>query len=463
MKVLLAGESFITTENHTKGFDFATLGRYEPVGEPFVRTLEGLGMEVTWLPNHIAQLSFPDTVEALAPYDVVILSDITSNTLLLHPDMMFKCQIKGNRLLALREYVLQGGGLLMIGGYMSFCGFEGKARYGMTPLADVLPVKIMNYDDRIDSPEGVSPVIVDKSHPLVKGIEEPWPQVPGLQLPGGAAGHSGGGEDQGLCCAGRGRVRQGDGRWRPPSIACRTGRSRRSWSGSAIRCCGRTSSSGLRTSRKGVRRGLIVINIDLNSTPAREAAASGEVLRSAVVRPGPLQQQLIDAGPMDSKAGDQGRGLPGPAAAQGLSKVEYGYCMMEDGTGYLAVYTTYPNCTPEMLGWWFRWLNVHTKGMPEGQGNLKYKIWNPADHWDHGFINGKDKWGGIYTVESLDLGQGEEMVYTIRHAVDLRDYGLTEEREQALNAAGCWVDCAYESFHSAGSVPHADPGHPSHA
>jgi len=179
MKILLAGESFITTENHTKGFDFATLGRYEPVGEPFVRTLEDLGMEVTWLPNHIAQLSFPDTVEALTPYDVVILSDITSNTLLLHPDMMFKCEIKGNRLLALKEYVLQGGGLLMIGGYMSFCGLEGKARYGMTPLADVLPVKIMNYDDRIDSPEGVAPVIVDAGHPLMKGIFEPWPRYLG--------------------------------------------------------------------------------------------------------------------------------------------------------------------------------------------------------------------------------------------------------------------------------------------
>lgn len=179
MKVLLAGESFITTENHTKGFDFATLGRYEAVGEPFVKTLEGLGMEVEWLPNHIAQLSFPDTVEALAPYDVVILSDITSNTLLLHPDMVFKLEIKGNRLQALKEYVLQGGGLLMIGGYMSFCGFEGKARYGMTPLADVLPVKIMNYDDRIDSPEGVSPVIVDEGHPLMKGVEEPWPRYLG--------------------------------------------------------------------------------------------------------------------------------------------------------------------------------------------------------------------------------------------------------------------------------------------
>lgn len=179
MKILLAGESFITTENHTKGFDFATLGRYEEVGAPFVKTLQDIGMDVTHLPNHIALTKFPETAKELSAYDVVILSDIGSNTLLLDPEMVFKCVIKGNRLLALKEYVLQGGGLLMIGGYFSFCGFEGKARYGMTPVADVLPVKIMNYDDRIDSPEGVSPVIVDRNHPIVKGIEEPWPRYLG--------------------------------------------------------------------------------------------------------------------------------------------------------------------------------------------------------------------------------------------------------------------------------------------
>lgn len=179
MKILLAGESFMVTENHTKGFDYATLGRYEEVGTPFVETLQKLGMDVTHLPNHIAQLRFPDSTEELKKFDVVILSDITSNTLLLHPDMMFKYEIKGNRLEAIKEYVLQGGGLLMIGGYMSYCGFNGCARYGMTPLKDVLPVKIMNFDDRMDTPEGVSPTITMPNHPIMNGIKEPWPRYLG--------------------------------------------------------------------------------------------------------------------------------------------------------------------------------------------------------------------------------------------------------------------------------------------
>jgi hypothetical protein len=164
--------------------------------------------------------------------------------------------------------------------------------------------------------------------------------------------------------------------------------------------------------------------------------------------PGPREQQILDAGPTDPKLAIKAENFLDLLHPTDYQKVEYGYCMMEDGTGYLAVYTTYPNCTPEMLGWWFRWLNVHTKGMPKDKGNLKYKIWNPADHYDHGFINGKDKHGGIYTVESLDLGQGEPMVYTVRHPLNPRDFGLSEEREKELRAAGCWIDCCYESFHS---------------
>ena len=179
MKVLLAGESWITEEGHTKGFDHVTLCRYEEPGIPFIKTLEGLGMEVTHYPNHLAQKYFPETAAELAQYDAVILSDITSNTLLLDPDMMFNCHIHGNRLEAIRQYVEQGGGFVMIGGYMSFAGINGCARYNMTPLRDVIPVKIMNYDDRIDTPQGVAPVITKPEHPILNGVESPWPRYLG--------------------------------------------------------------------------------------------------------------------------------------------------------------------------------------------------------------------------------------------------------------------------------------------
>lgn len=170
---------------------------------------------------------------------------------------------------------------------------------------------------------------------------------------------------------------------------------------------------------------------------------------------GPREQEIIDfACPFDPGLAIKAENFLDLLQPIGYQKMEYGYCVMPDGSGYIATYTVYPGtCTPKMLAWWFRWLNIYSKSMPEGKGNLKYKIWNPADHYDHGFINGKDKTDGIYTVETLDLGQGESLVYTIRHPFNLKDYGLADELERELNGAGCWIDCAWESFHT------VDPSH----
>jgi hypothetical protein len=168
--------------------------------------------------------------------------------------------------------------------------------------------------------------------------------------------------------------------------------------------------------------------------------------------PAPLQQQILDAGPMDPKLAIKAEDWLTLLKPTEYNPVEYGYCMMEDGTGYVAMYSVYTNgCEPKMLAWWFRWLNIPPKNQPfgpTGLDNIKYKIWCPPDHIGHGFVNSKDKWGGIWTLESLDLGQGDQKAYTIRHPFDLKDYGLTVEKERELKDAGCWVDCAYETFHT---------------
>lgn len=168
--------------------------------------------------------------------------------------------------------------------------------------------------------------------------------------------------------------------------------------------------------------------------------------------PAPRERELIErACPIDPKLALEAGNWLDLLKTDGYNDCEFGYCMMPDGTGYIANYTTYPNCTPQMLAWWFRWLNVPTEMQPRGPlgfDNLKYKLWNPADHVGHGFVNGKDKWDGIWTVESLDLGAGEPKRYTIRHPVDLKKFGLTDEKEAELHAAGCFVDCSYITFYT---------------
>lgn len=178
-RILIAGESWTVHSIHQKGFDSFTTTEYaEGVG--WLRAaLEGAGWEVTYQPAHVAAQAFPATAKELAAYDCVVLSDIGSNTLLLNPDTFFRFKSLPNRLEALRDYVVGGGGLVMVGGYMTFQGIDAKARYHGTPVEDVLPVTISPHDDRLEAPQGAAPRVLLKGHPIVAGIGGKWPALLG--------------------------------------------------------------------------------------------------------------------------------------------------------------------------------------------------------------------------------------------------------------------------------------------
>ncbi len=96
---------------------------------------------------------------ALQPYSAVMLSDIGSNTLLLHPDTFDRSVPMPDRLAAIRDYVAGGGGLVMVGGYLTFQGIDGRARWAGTPVEAALPVRMLTVDDRVEAPSGVEPVV----------------------------------------------------------------------------------------------------------------------------------------------------------------------------------------------------------------------------------------------------------------------------------------------------------------
>lgn len=85
----------------------------------------------------------------------------------------------------------------------------------------------------------------------------------------------------------------------------------------------------------------------------------------------PEKYQQVLAGPMDpSKAlkFQDRNDLFKPGYLEG----EFGYCVMPDGTGYVANLTKMPGVTAEMFDWWFAW---------HGLDNLRYTIWDPEDHY----------------------------------------------------------------------------------
>lgn len=180
-RILFAGESWVSTATHINGFDQFSTAAYHTGAEPFLKAMAGSGFEIVFMPAHQAQLDFPQTLEALGAFDAVILSDIGSNTLLLHPDTSTRNKPTPNRLRLLKEYVAQGGGLMMFGGYCSFQGFQGAARYHKTPIEEILPVQCLPYDDRVETPESFKPVVVPgENHPILSGIDLDWPYLLGF-------------------------------------------------------------------------------------------------------------------------------------------------------------------------------------------------------------------------------------------------------------------------------------------
>jgi uncharacterized membrane protein len=179
-RILLAGESWSVTSIHTKGFDSFTTVEYAEGADRLLEALRGAGHDVTFMPSHVAARAFPATAEALGDYDAVLLSDIGANTLLIPPSTFARGERHPNRLEALREWTRSGGGLAMIGGYLSFQGIEAKANYRNTALADLLPVEREPGDDREECPQGVQPRSPG-AHPLVAGLEGDWPAILGYQ------------------------------------------------------------------------------------------------------------------------------------------------------------------------------------------------------------------------------------------------------------------------------------------
>lgn len=176
MKILFVGESWVVHMIHTKGYDSFTSTKYEEGATYLLSCLRKEGIEVTYMPAHEVQVRFPQSLEELKAYDAIVISDVGANTFLLQNPTFYQMQIIQSALDNIKQYVEEGGGLLMVGGYLTFMGIEGKANYTNTVLAEVLPVIMQSGDDRVEMPSGFSPAIA-KEHPLA-GYGE-WPKLLG--------------------------------------------------------------------------------------------------------------------------------------------------------------------------------------------------------------------------------------------------------------------------------------------
>jgi len=169
----------------------------------------------------------------------------------------------------------------------------------------------------------------------------------------------------------------------------------------------------------------------------------------------PLQQQIIDAGPMDPNDALPVQNWLELLTEPGVyRKVNFGYCMMPDGSGFYIEYTRVPNMDPKMKRWYMNFINYRSKNMPKDQGNLRYKLWMPMDHWDRGPADGVDPKNGTYTIGSLDQGKTKrwEHAKEFVHRIDLQASGADATEIKRLEDMGCRISAGWEDFEN-------EPGH----
>lgn len=177
-RILLVGETVFRIHTHYKGFAAYETAYVSMTLDQFTGRFAEADFAFTFMPNHEVSLRFPSSLEEMRKFDAIVISDAPADSFLLHPDSLAGA-VRPNRLRLIGDYVRAGGGFAMIGGWMSYGGFHGKAHYAYSPLADFLPVEIAPWDDRMETPEGVHPVAAVGGHPILSGLPADWPDFLG--------------------------------------------------------------------------------------------------------------------------------------------------------------------------------------------------------------------------------------------------------------------------------------------
>jgi len=176
-KVLLAGETWISEATHYKGFDSFQSVTFHSGADDYIAALSAHGITVDHMPAHDIPQRFPTTAAELSAYDVIVLSDIGANSFQLPPETWLEGKSSPDRLQVLADWVRSGGALMMAGGYLSFQGFQARANFARSAIADVLPVTMSDYDDRVEASAGAAVAgstnelgaLIDSSAPVLLG------------------------------------------------------------------------------------------------------------------------------------------------------------------------------------------------------------------------------------------------------------------------------------------------------
>ncbi len=153
------------------------LSKDEAIDELFrlLRAVDGLEWDYPRAPSGLARYVRPRGDEAASPYPgpqgyrLVIVDELPNG----------RRSLPAGYLERLRDWVADGGSLLMVGGWYAFGGRDGRGGYDETPLEAILPVEILGDDDfrfgrfALESAPGAPPTVAALAWgraPIVGGL-----------------------------------------------------------------------------------------------------------------------------------------------------------------------------------------------------------------------------------------------------------------------------------------------------
>ena len=176
--VFHVGPTFIETPFGTETKD-ADMHFY---GEKMTEALEQ-EVDVTPLSNWELYRLEPGKLESYLDESVaLVISDVEAKCFHLYPSFFDRARREQrvvtfpDRLMAIKNWIDNGGGLMMLGGWLSFSGVQSRSGWGRSVLQEALPVNCLLMEDLVESSAGFTAEVVDAEHPAVKGL--PWDTFP---------------------------------------------------------------------------------------------------------------------------------------------------------------------------------------------------------------------------------------------------------------------------------------------
>ena len=174
ISVLYVGDSEVVLNRYLVGADVIEQSYFNDNGRWFREAMASEPtIEVRHITPHGVAVEFPATLNELQNYDVVIFSDVGYNSMIFYAGLTppYVYPLGPDRVGMVRAFVEQGGGFLMVGGYLSFAGLNGIARWADTDVETILPVNIAHHDDRVEVTQGFRFELNQPDHAIVTVLQ----------------------------------------------------------------------------------------------------------------------------------------------------------------------------------------------------------------------------------------------------------------------------------------------------